>query len=249
MDFTNWAPNEPKLGETADCCRLKNDFSMFGMWRDGVCTDNCPYICKKLKSKILLYNVFRNRSLKRSQESILVSRFARIRSWQQICKNPFLTADLQESEMILEQKYLQKSIQGILAVFNKLLSLFFETDLLHRLRILPCILHPCQMSKVINEKGVAFLNHLCLFQVQSLKQTYFYICIISVLPSATIPEHTILKYSNVISFKNYCEINLVKKAECLHNYGTGQSWTPKVYIGCNLKCLSWLGIIIEQLTS
>lgn len=88
MDFTNWAPNEPKLGETADCCRLKNDFSMFGMWRDGVCTDNCPYICKKLKSKILLYNVFRNRSLKRSQESILVSRFARIHSWQQICKNP-----------------------------------------------------------------------------------------------------------------------------------------------------------------
>ena len=52
VDFTNWAPNEPILGDTADCVRMKNDLSMFAMWRDSVCDETWPYVCKKQKSKM-----------------------------------------------------------------------------------------------------------------------------------------------------------------------------------------------------
>ena len=51
LDFTNWANNEPKIGEEGDCIRLKNDLSQFAMWRDDYCTSNLQYFCKKDKSK------------------------------------------------------------------------------------------------------------------------------------------------------------------------------------------------------
>jgi hypothetical protein len=46
MDYTNWAPGEPKLNvDGIDQCLLVNGSADF-KWRTAACSDTKPFICR-----------------------------------------------------------------------------------------------------------------------------------------------------------------------------------------------------------